>query len=124
MPFDITETGPKVSNRPPPTKTCYICGREFGSKSITIHEPKCLEKWKFENDKKPKKERLALPKKPEIITNAEGKIDVEATNQAAWEQAQANLTPCQYCGRKFKYDRLEVHNKSCTKERPCKKVNK
>ena len=22
---------------------CYICGREFGSQSITIHEPKCLE---------------------------------------------------------------------------------
>uniref|UniRef100_A0A0K0F316 Zinc finger protein 474 (inferred by orthology to a human protein) n=1 Tax=Strongyloides venezuelensis TaxID=75913 RepID=A0A0K0F316_STRVS len=124
MPLDCTETGPKLSNKPPPTKTCYICGREFGSKSISIHEPKCLEKWRFENDKKPKNQRLREPKKPEIITNSEGEIDVVATNEAAWKQALENLTPCPYCGRKFKHDRLEVHNRSCTKEKPCKGIQK
>ncbi|XP_069185419.1 dentin sialophosphoprotein [Procambarus clarkii] len=26
-----------------PTMVCYICGRGFGSKSLSIHEPQCLE---------------------------------------------------------------------------------
>lgn len=26
-----------------PTLVCYICGREFGTRSISIHEPQCLE---------------------------------------------------------------------------------
>lgn len=48
----------------PRTVVCYICGREFGSKSIPIHEPQCLEKWKIENSKLPKGQRRPLPKKP------------------------------------------------------------
>ena len=32
-----------ISKRRPRTVTCYICGREFGSASFPIHEPKCLE---------------------------------------------------------------------------------
>ena len=48
----------------PKTVVCYICGREFGSKSISIHEPQCLEKWKNENNKLPKERRRPLPKKP------------------------------------------------------------
>lgn len=49
----------------PRTVVCYICGREFGSKSISIHEPQCLEKWKNENNKLPKERRRPIPKKPE-----------------------------------------------------------
>lgn len=29
--------------RGPRTVTCYICGREFGTASFPIHEPKCME---------------------------------------------------------------------------------
>lgn len=29
--------------RGPKTVTCYICGREFGTASFPIHEPKCME---------------------------------------------------------------------------------
>ncbi len=28
---------------PPKGMICYICGREFGASSITIHEPQCLK---------------------------------------------------------------------------------
>lgn len=41
---------PEASNLPkrplkrgPPTLLCYICGREFGTKSLPLHEPHCLE---------------------------------------------------------------------------------
>lgn len=56
---------PPVIKRPP-TMVCYICGREFGSKSISIHEPQCLEKWKIENNKLPKSQRRPEPIKPEV----------------------------------------------------------
>lgn len=32
-----------VSAKGPRTLTCYICGREFGTMSLPLHEPKCLE---------------------------------------------------------------------------------
>ena len=28
-----------------PPVTCYICGRDFGSRSIGIHLPSCQKKW-------------------------------------------------------------------------------
>lgn len=91
---------------------CYICGRQFGSKSIDIHEPQCLDKWKVENSKLPKEQRRPLPKKPEILT-AGGKYDANAMNEAAWQSAQANLVPCPNCGRTFNPDRLSVHLRAC-----------
>lgn len=32
-----------ATKRGPKTVTCYICGREFGTASFPIHEPKCME---------------------------------------------------------------------------------
>lgn len=37
------------STKNPKLLVCYICGNEFGSKSIKIHEPQCLKKWKLAN---------------------------------------------------------------------------
>jgi len=40
-----TTTTSNGSGRKPPTFIeCSVCGREFGSKSIGIHEPQCLQK--------------------------------------------------------------------------------
>lgn len=36
----------------PNLKVCYICGREYGSKSLKIHEPQCLKKWRLANPKR------------------------------------------------------------------------
>lgn len=52
--------------RRPPTVVCYICGREYGTKSISIHEPQCLKKWHNENNLLPKELRRQEPKKPEV----------------------------------------------------------
>lgn len=54
--------------RRPPTIVCYICGREYGTKSIAIHEPQCLKKWHNENKLLPKELRRPEPKKPEVRT--------------------------------------------------------
>uniref|UniRef100_A0A8C5MI85 Zinc finger protein 474 n=1 Tax=Leptobrachium leishanense TaxID=445787 RepID=A0A8C5MI85_9ANUR len=91
-------------------KVCYICGREFGSKSIAIHEPKCLEKWQVENDNLPKHLRRPVPVKPQI--SAGGADDV-TENEAAWKSSQAQLLPCGSCGRTFLPERLIVHQRGC-----------
>ncbi|KAI5272778.1 hypothetical protein MUG91_G151n24 [Manis pentadactyla] len=100
--------------RRPPTIVCYICGREYGTKSIAIHEPQCLKKWHNENKLLPKELRRPEPKKPEVRTiTAKGFYDLDALNEAAWTSAQSQLVPCDICGRTFLPDRLMVHQRSC-----------
>lgn len=48
----------------PMSLVCYICGREFGTKSLKIHLKTCAQKWEWEEGKKPQKDRRPLPKSP------------------------------------------------------------
>ena len=64
MPACCIQPAPVIKK--PPSMVCYICGREFGTKSIAIHEPQCLEKWQVQNNKLPKGQRRPEPKKPEV----------------------------------------------------------
>ncbi|XP_069083101.1 zinc finger protein 474-like isoform X2 [Pleurodeles waltl] len=95
----------------PKTLVCYICGREFGTKSLPIHEPKCLEKWKVENKDLPKEFRRPVPQKPQLAQS--GDINTEEHNEAAWQSFKGQLVPCPNCGRSFAPDRLLAHQKSC-----------
>ena len=94
---------------------CYICSEKFGTKSIGIHEPQCLEKWKIQNDRLPKWQRQPQPKKPQAMKpiTGSGKYDIDAMNEAAWRSAQDQLIPCQNCGRTFAPERLPVHQRAC-----------
>ncbi|CAJ0597794.1 unnamed protein product [Cylicocyclus nassatus] len=113
----------KPSGAKPPV-ICYICGRQFGSMSIGIHEPKCLEKFHMANNKLPKSQRRPEPKRPTVILDESGAVDEEATNEARWENAQDLLVQCEHCGRRFAEDRIPVHQRSCTAENPAKPVDK
>ncbi|KAK5648549.1 hypothetical protein RI129_003441 [Pyrocoelia pectoralis] len=85
-----TESAAKINRKPgakgPKTLMCYICGREFGTASLSLHEPRCLEKWSRENAALPSNQRMQLPKKPDIPMNS------EQWNQRAWESCQVNFT--------------------------------
>jgi hypothetical protein len=35
------------------TQVCYICGREYGSASLPIHIPSCIERFERENEALP-----------------------------------------------------------------------
>ena len=89
---------------PPVFVTCYICGRDFGSKSIGIHLPKCQQKWENEQEKLPKKERRAVPAAPEnfdkvISGEIKGK-DLMKMNQKAFDDYnECSLESCQFCER-------------------------
>lgn len=98
----------------PVSVVCYICSREFGTKSISIHEPQCLEKWKVENSQLPKNLRRPMPKKPEPLAAGGSKsYKLDDYNDMAYKSAQGNLIPCENCGRTFLPDRLQVHQRSC-----------
>ncbi|XP_020659285.3 zinc finger protein 475 isoform X1 [Pogona vitticeps] len=105
--------------RKPPTVICYICGREYGTHSISIHEPQCLKKWHIENDQLPKHLRRPVPVKPAVRSiGAKGYYDLDALNESAWQSAQNQLVPCDICGRTFLPDRLIVHQRSCKPKTP------
>ncbi|KAJ3328451.1 nuclease [Blyttiomyces sp. JEL0837] len=80
---------------------CYLCGREFGSQSISIHEKSCIERWQHE-------EKRPMPSKPKIT-------DHDAYNEAAREVYNEIVrVECPNCHRKFDgEDRLNVHIKGC-----------
>ncbi|XP_068202301.1 muscle M-line assembly protein unc-89-like [Palaemon carinicauda] len=99
-----------------PTVVCYICGREFGTRSITIHEPQCLKKWQAENDKLPPNLQRPEPVKPETQYDESGKVNHEAMADAAWKSHLETLVACDKCGRTFFPDRLIVHQKACLRE--------
>ncbi|XP_046752841.1 cactin [Diprion similis] len=95
------------------TVTCYICGRDFGSTSIAIHEPQCLRKWNIENDKLPPSQRREQPEKPDIVFTSEGDCDFIATFHRIWENHLNSLKPCRTCGRTFRNDALLKHEPHC-----------
>lgn len=101
--------------RKPKTVVCFICGREFGTKSISIHEPQCLKKWELENSRLPKHLRRPPPVKPNILPSLSGNggDDLGRRNQLAYESSQKQLVPCRNCGRTFLPERLEIHMRSC-----------
>ena len=101
--------------RKPKTVVCFVCGREFGTKSISIHEPQCLKKWELENSRLPKHLRRPPPVKPSILPSlsSHGGDDLERMNQLAFESSQKQLIPCRNCGRTFLPERLEIHMRSC-----------
>uniref|UniRef100_A0A183FYF4 CW-type domain-containing protein n=1 Tax=Heligmosomoides polygyrus TaxID=6339 RepID=A0A183FYF4_HELPZ len=60
-----------------------------------------LEKFHIENRKLPKSLRRSEPKRPEVVLDENGKVDIEATNEVRWDNAQSLLIPCENCGRRF-----------------------
>ncbi|KAF5400499.1 hypothetical protein PHET_05511 [Paragonimus heterotremus] len=112
-------SGAKCSLTPPPAKPktviCYICGREYGTKSIGIHEPQCLEKWHRQNEQLPRQQRQKAPERPKDLPPASESYDLEKYNETAREAAQANLAQCRNCGRTFNPDRIAVHERICKK---------
>ncbi|UJR10266.1 hypothetical protein I4U23_014474 [Adineta vaga] len=101
---------------------CYICGRKYGTQSIEIHEPQCIEKWHIENAKLPPNLRRPPPRKPDIHIGTKGSYSIDQINDAAYEAAKAQLVPCDNCGRKFASDRIQVHQRSCRPGNAAKSV--
>lgn len=123
---------PEKTIRHPPTVVCYICGREYGSRSISIHEPQCLKKFELENRKLPIGERKPLPKKPinqaAIVVSVMTQESIHPAGvyrndllqetadqyfQYCYGEWERDLIPCKTCGRKFAPERHVKHAHRC-----------
>ena len=97
---------------------CYICGREYGSKSLEIHLKACKKKWDLEQEKKPAHQRKPCPQEPQGFASTiekakDGTFD-QAYNNAAFENYNNKaLDKCTGCGRTFLPESLVIHQKSC-----------
>jgi hypothetical protein len=49
----------RTPKAPPKMRMCYICGKEFGSTSLTIHEVQCLKKFQDQQALLPVEHRKA-----------------------------------------------------------------
>ena len=68
--MDLSYVGEKPMNiQRPRTLVCYICGREYGTKSLEIHIKSCIKKWNNEQSKKPKAKRRQCPEPPRGFKN-------------------------------------------------------
>jgi hypothetical protein len=97
---------------------CFICGREYFSKSIDIHLQQCKIKWQRDEDLKPKKERRKMPQAPKNFDDIIAGNITEGTKDAYNEDAfkeynEKALVPCDICGRTFLPESLVRHAKGC-----------
>ena len=101
----------------------FKSGRKYGTKSIEVHEPQCLEKWIIENNNLPKHLRRPPPVKPAGMSiSSGGAYDMDAMNEAAFQASKLQLLQCDLCGRRFQPERLAVHQRSCKPGNVAKKI--
>lgn len=102
----------------PKTVVCYICGREFGIASISIHEAQCLKKWKLENHDLPKNIRRPMPIKHDHLPSLAGSMtrDKDQKSMLTKKSSKQALLPWPSYSRSFKPERLSAHLKSFKQE--------
>ncbi|KAK3272777.1 hypothetical protein CYMTET_18945 [Cymbomonas tetramitiformis] len=106
---------------------CYLCGREYGSRSLKIHTPQSKKAWLAAEAQKPKKDQRSLPEPPKAEEPIKGmsNADVDKFNEEAYENwSEKVLERCKFCDRTFNTEALARHNKSCTAANPARRITK
>ena len=140
----ISSSGPRrpgsAAASRPHFLVCYLCGQQFGSSSLQIHQPQCYVKRLVQWEKSDQLQEIRGPKPipPEEYEKrrAAGRknrtkdghenddddeipqfyspLQVAEFNEKQYQTFQATaLVPCENCGRTFLPDRLVVHKRSC-----------
>eukprot|EP00741_Cyanophora_paradoxa_P003343 tig00000692_g3249.t1 len=93
----------------------YICGKQFGSSSINIHQPQCLKKREQEQAQLEPALRTPVPAPPRVpMPGPEARPeDFQQYNDEAFQAFNGALAACQNCGRTFNPESLKPHLKSC-----------
>eukprot|EP00803_Ostreobium_quekettii_P009892 evm.model.scf_51.3 EVM.evm.TU.scf_51.3 scf_51:20961-32029(+) len=109
-------------DRMPRQYLCYLCGRQYGSRSLLIHVAHCRKVWEEREALKPhKRDRRAVPDMPPELSEAlpRDPEKIDEFNIAMLDHWQmCSLVPCEICGRKFTQEAFEVHERVCTVDKP------
>jgi zinc-finger of a C2HC-type len=119
----MAQTMPVKSLRRPRTIMCWLCGREFGSSSLLIHEKRCKALFKQQQKAQPRELRRRMPRLPDDFpeppVNSKSMAEIQEYNDRAFEfYNSTSLVPCRICTRTFKPESLEVHLRSCAAAHP------
>ncbi len=84
--------------------TCFLCGRDFGRRSILLHLPVCRRKWAAEQARLPEDARPE-PEEPRLLARllageelTSGQLE-EHNAEAATIWNREVLVRCENCGR-------------------------
>ena len=102
-----------TAGQKPQLPMCHLCGQQFGTASLQIHQKACAQKYERERGR-PAPERSAGCGEDRVIKPGSTAREVEEFNDAAYAAWSADLEPCPHCSRKFLPDRLAVHVRSCS----------
>ena len=100
----------------PALPLCHLCGQQFGTASIKIHQKTCKEKYERERGRAAPE----APMSPFLNGGDERQIKgmtaqaIEEFNDSAYQAWAGDLEPCPNCGRRFLPDRLAVHARACS----------
>ena len=97
---------------------CHICGRQYFKDSMPIHLEQCLELYNQRQALLPPSERRPPPTAPTASTEG---MTPDQYNDMAYAALEANMATCEHCGRTFAPDRLAIHQRSCTAEKPARR---
>lgn len=128
--YQQPKTKPKGMTRPPIALTCYLCGQQFGTASLEIHQKQCFTKKLLQWERGDPETRGPKPvlrtdqprnDNGDDINRSGGQNyaamsarEVEKFNNNQFQEFQESaLVPCENCGRTFFPDRLQVHLRSC-----------
>ncbi len=93
----------------PKTIVCYLCGREYGSKSLTIHQKHCIDAWKHHQEKLPIHLRRDLPEPPVFANKT-----LDQFNEEAYQIFNETVMyTCNKCNRRFVSERIVDHEATC-----------
>lgn len=93
----------------PKTIVCYLCGREYGSKSLNIHQKHCIHNWKHHQEKLPVQLRRDLPEPPSFANKTLDQYNEEATQIFN----ESVMYTCNKCNRRFVAERIIDHEATC-----------
>jgi hypothetical protein len=102
-------TGPAAKPR---AYVCYLCGQQYGSRSLATHITNCKTKWQQREAAKLPRERRQLPVEPacdfsQLPTTASGIDDFNARMFEHYNSV--SLCQCQHCGRSFHEEVRRCH---------------
>lgn len=124
---------PQPIAKAPKTRVCYICGRQYGLSSYDIHLKQCKDLWIAREELKPPRERKRLPDDPTLTMSQNDSLPAIAgrTQSLTLDEVNAlasttfnteSMSTCEFCGRTFLAEKLVIHNRSCTVDKPARRV--
>ncbi|CAD8144403.1 unnamed protein product [Paramecium octaurelia] len=113
----------------PKSLLCTICGREFGTASLEIHQKTCIKKYQNDLINMDPGHRQQMPTTQQVLQKLNQEKQVrqqggtkvgQKSQQMLYEQPQQvmALVGCRKCGRRFNPDRIRKHESVCIGPEP------